>query len=83
MILRGGCLPRDQGYEVVIDLDDMTIAFQKTIGGVSYLGELRRLSTVSYSTCPCDPMVTNWKWYWKENGNVWYMYDKDNSVSLY
>ena len=82
MIFREGRLLRAQGCEVVIDMDNMTITFQMS-WGVSFLGELRRLSTVSYDTCPCDPVVTNWKWYWKDNGDVWRMYDKGYSVSFY
>lgn len=73
----------DQGYEVLIDLDYMAMSLKPSSSIFSVMGEARRLSTVSYATCPCDPVFTNWKWYWKEIGNVWHMYDKDRSVSLY
>ncbi|XP_078378825.1 protein mono-ADP-ribosyltransferase PARP12-like [Oculina patagonica] len=56
----------------------MTITFHKPRGGgVVLVGLLRRLSTQSYITRPCDPVCTKWKWYWKDNGNVWRLYDKD------
>lgn len=83
MVFREGSLPRDQRYEVVIHLDKMTMFLKPSSSGGSFQGELRRLSTESYASCPCDPVATNWKWYWKDNGNVWHMYDKDYSVSLY
>ncbi|XP_078361818.1 uncharacterized protein LOC144646153 [Oculina patagonica] len=77
---RQGSLPRDQKYEIDVDLDNMNITFQKPNGGgVSFLGKLRRLSTVAYVKNPCDYVFTNWKWYWKDNGKVWRMYDKDYS----
>lgn len=82
MICRKTSLPRDEENEVVIDLDNMTITFHQPRGGdVVLVGLLRRLSTQSYITCPCDPVCTKWKWYWKDNGNVWRMYDKDFLVS--
>ncbi|XP_078378802.1 uncharacterized protein LOC144661949 isoform X2 [Oculina patagonica] len=69
---------RHQGYDIMIDLDNMTITFQEPkSGGVVLVGQLRRLSTVSYATNPCDSVFTNWKWYWKDNDNIWQMYDKD------
>lgn len=88
MIFREGIFPRDQRYEVQIDLDNMTMmTFQKPKGGgIVLVGKLRRLSTLSYmtATSPSDLMFTNWKWYWKDDGNVWHLYDdKDFLVSLY
>ena len=84
MIFRDGRLPRDLKYEVMIDLNSMTIAFHWPRGGGGFLvGLLRRLSTEAYAINPCDLVPTNWKWYWKDNGNVWHMYDKDYTVSLY
>ena len=79
---------RDQGYEVMIGLDNMTITstFQKPRGvRVILVGQSRRLSTESYMCAdhPCDLMSTNWKWYWKDDSNVWNLYDKDYLVSLY
>ena len=83
MIFRQGRFPDDLEYEITIDLDNMTITFQRPEGGEGLLaGLLRRLSTVSYVTWPHESMFTNWKWYWKNNGNVWHLYDKDCSVSL-
>lgn len=83
MIFREGRLPHDLEYEVMINLDNMTITFQRPRGGEGFLaGLLRRLSTVSYVTWPYESMFTNWKWFWKDNGNVWQTYDKDCSVSL-
>ena len=83
MTFRKGGPPRDQGYEVMINLDHMTITFQMPKGGdVILVGLLRRLSTVSYITFPGENVATNWKWYWKNKGGAWNMYDKDNSVSL-
>ena len=83
MIFRQGRFPGDLEYEITIDLDNMTIAFQRPRGGGALLqGLLRRLSTVSYVCWPCESMCTKWKWYWKDNGNVWHLYDKDFLVSL-
>lgn len=62
MIFREKSLPRIQGYEVTIDLDNMTIKFQKPSGGdVASVGLLRRLSTVPYvpATCPCEERDAN------------------------
>lgn len=84
IIFRKGGPSRDQLYEVVINLDYMTITFQRPRGGsVILVGLLRRLSTASYISFPGEILATNWKWYWKDKGGVWNMYDKDNSVSLY
>jgi len=84
MIFRNGRLPRDLKNEVVIDQDNMTITLKRPRGGGRFLvGLLRRLSTVSYVISPCDPVVTYWKWYWKDDTNVWHMYDDDHAVSLY
>ena len=68
----------------MIDPNNMTIAFHWPRGGGGLLvGLLRRLSTVACANNPCDLVPTNWKWYWKDNGNVWQIYDKDYTVSLY
>lgn len=84
MIFREESPSRHQGYDIMIDLDNMTITFQEPkSGGVVLVGQLRRLSTVSYATNPCDSVFTNWKWYWKDNDNIWQMYDKDFWVSWY
>ena len=83
MIFRQGRFPGDMEYEITIDLDNMTITFQRPRGGEGLLaGLLRRLSIASYVTWPYESMFTNWKWYWKDNGNVWRLYDKDHLVSL-
>ena len=83
MIFREGRFPADLEYEIKIDLDNMTILFQRPRGGEGLLpGLLRRLSTVSYVTWPYESMSTNWKWYWKDNDNVWHLYGKDYLVSL-
>ena len=82
MIFRQGSLPGDLEYEITIDLDNMTIAFQKPRSGEELMaGLLRRLSTLSHFTRPYETMLTTWKWYWKK-GNVWHIYDKDFSVRL-
>ncbi len=87
MTFSNGIFPRDQGHEVKVDLENMTImTSQKPMGGgVVLVSELRRLSTLSYmyATRPSDLVFTNWKWYWKDDGNVWHLYDKDYLVSLY
>jgi len=83
MIFRQGRFPGDLEYEITIDLDNMTITFQRPRGGEGLLaGLLRRLSPVCYVTWPHESMFTNWKWHWKDNGNVWHLYDKDYLVSL-
>ncbi|KAL9956767.1 hypothetical protein ACROYT_G038300 [Oculina patagonica] len=56
------------------------MTFQKPKGGgIVLVGELRRLSTLSYmyATRPSDLVFTNWKWHWKDDVNVWHLYDKD------
>ena len=83
MIIRQGRFPGDLEYEITIDLDNMIITFQRPRGGEGLLaGLLRRLSIASFVTCPYESMFTNWKWYWKDNDNVWHLYDKDYLVSL-
>ena len=83
---REGTLSRAMGYEVTIDVNNMTMSLKTRSSPHHPLigGELRRLSTVAYLTCPsCDSVVTKWKSYWKDNGNIWRMYDRDSSVRLY
>ena len=83
MIFRQGRFPGDMEYEITIDLDNMTITFQRPRSGEGLLaGLLRRLSIASHVTWHYESMFTNWKWYWKDNGNVWRLYDKDHLVSL-
>ena len=72
------------GYEVKIDVNNMTLSISRSSQPrSSFAGALRRLSTAAYETFPCGVMGTNWKWYWEDNGNVWRTYDKDHSVSSY
>ena len=72
------------GYEVKIDVNNMTMSISRSSQPrSSFAGALRRLSTAAYETFPCGVMGTNWKWYWEDNGNVWRTYDKDHSVSSY
>ncbi|XP_078365095.1 protein mono-ADP-ribosyltransferase PARP11-like [Oculina patagonica] len=64
----------------MIDLDNMTITFQKPgDGGVFLVGLLRRLSTVSYMHAtysnPRNFVFTKWKWYWQDDQNIWHWYD--------
>ena len=81
---RLGIRPLADGYEVKIDVNNMTLSIlQSSPPFRSFAGELRRLSTIAYETFPCGVMGTNWKWYWEDNGNVWRTYDKDHSVSSY
>ena len=78
-----GVRPLVDGYEVNIDVNDMSMSIlQRSPPHRSFAGVLRRLSTMAHSTFPCGAMVTNWTWFWKDNGNVWRMYEKDYSVSL-
>ena len=81
---RVGIRPLADGYEVKIDVNNMTLSIlQSSPPFRSFAGELRRLSTIAYETFPRGVMGTNWKWYWEDNGNVWRTYDKDHSVSSY
>ena len=84
---REGTLSRALGYvQVKIDVNNMTMSYIKPWSSPhhpSIEGELRRLSTVAYLTCPSDSVVTNWKWFWKDNGNIWRMYDMDHMVRFY
>ena len=81
---RVGIRPLADGYEVKIDVNNMTLSIlQSSQPRSSFAGALRRLSTAAYETFPCGVMGTNWKWYWEDNGNVWRTYDKDHSVSSY
>ena len=72
------------GHEVTIDVNNMTMSLKPRSSPHHPLiaGALRRLSTVAYLTCPSEFVVTNWKWYWKDNGNIWRMYDRDHMVRL-
>lgn len=60
MIIRQGRFPGDLEYKITIDLDNMTISFQRPRGGEGLLaGLLRRLSIVSFVTCPYESMFMN------------------------
>lgn len=79
ILFSDGFLLDDVAYDVTIRLDKKLLSVMNGFGPIVPM--IRRLSTKSYVADPSNTLATQWIWYWKDEHEIWRVYDYDHSVS--
>lgn len=79
ILFSDGLLLDDVAYDVNIRLDKKLLSVMNGFGPIVPM--IRRLSTKSYVADPSNTLATQWIWYWKDEHEIWRVYDHDHSVS--
>jgi len=72
-----GFLLDDVAYDVNIRFDKKLLSVMNGFGPIVPM--IRRLSTKSYVADPSNTLATQWIWYWKDEHEIWRVYDHDHS----